>query len=77
MSTSGSQPWPAGERSIRQWRGVTLPMGLLHERAAIEFWSGVAVDVSAEETATDRARAEDDGATIAIDEAMPGADGGA
>ena len=52
-------------------------MGLLHERAAIEFWAGVAADVGAEEAATDRARAEDDGATIAIDEARPGVDGGA
>jgi DNA-binding PadR family transcriptional regulator len=71
------EPRGPGERSIQQWRGVTLPMGLLHERAAIEFWTDVAADVSAEEDATDRAPAEDDGATIAINEAGPGVDGGA
>jgi DNA-binding PadR family transcriptional regulator len=57
-----AEPRGRGARSIRQWRGVTLPMGLLHERAAVEFWTGVAADVSAEEAASDRARAEDDGA---------------
>ena len=62
-------PRGSGDRSIQQWRGVTLPMGLLYERAAIEFWASVAAGVSAEEAASDRARAEDDGATIATDEA--------
>jgi DNA-binding PadR family transcriptional regulator len=28
-------------RSVEHWRGVTLPMGLLYERAAIEFWERV------------------------------------
>ena len=32
----------AGRRSVEHWRGVTLPMGLLYERAAVEFWSSVA-----------------------------------
>ena len=27
---------------FEHWRGVTLPMGLLYERAAVEFWEGVA-----------------------------------
>ncbi|HEX7495203.1 MAG TPA: PadR family transcriptional regulator [Candidatus Limnocylindrales bacterium] len=52
-------------RSLEHWRGVTLPMGLLYERAAVEFWGGVEGSVAAEETAADRARAEDDGASIA------------
>lgn len=52
-------------RSLEQWRGVTLPMGLLYERAAVEFWGGVEGSVAAQETAADRARAEDDGASIA------------
>ncbi len=69
-------PRGSGERSIQQWRGVTLPMGVLQERAAIEFWAGVGADVSAEEAA-DRARPEDDGATIALDEEGPRVDGGA
>jgi PadR family transcriptional regulator AphA len=50
--------------SMEHWRGVTLPVGLLYERAAIEFWEGVAAGVTADETAADRARAEDDGANI-------------
>lgn len=28
--------------TVEHWRGVTLPMGLLYERAAVEFWTGVA-----------------------------------
>ena len=28
-------------RSFEHWRGVTLPMGLLYERAAVEFWERV------------------------------------
>src|SRR6478736_2493008 len=28
-------------RSLEHWRGVTLKMGLLYERAAVEFWEGV------------------------------------
>ncbi len=56
-------------RTIEHWRGVTLPMGLLYERAAIEFWEGVAAGVTAEEAAADRARAEDDGAVIASTDA--------
>ena len=61
---SGGGPG-AASLSIEHWRGVTLPMGLLYERAAIEFWEGVVAGVAAEETAADRARAEDDGASIA------------
>ena len=30
-----------GERTVETWRGETLPMGLLYERAAVDFWSGV------------------------------------
>jgi DNA-binding PadR family transcriptional regulator len=55
--------------SVEHWRGVTLPMGLLYERAAVEFWEGVAAGVAAEEAAADRARAEDDGAVIASTDA--------
>ena len=29
-------------RTVEHWRGVTLPMGLLYERAAVEFWEGIA-----------------------------------
>jgi PadR family transcriptional regulator, regulatory protein AphA len=31
-----------GQRTVEHWRGATLPMGLLYERAALEFWTAVA-----------------------------------
>jgi PadR family transcriptional regulator AphA len=30
-----------GDRTAAHWRGQTLPMGVLYERAAVEFWEGV------------------------------------
>jgi DNA-binding PadR family transcriptional regulator len=30
-----------GQRTIEHWRGATLHMGVLYERAAVEFWEGV------------------------------------
>jgi PadR family transcriptional regulator, regulatory protein AphA len=32
---------PKGERTIEHWRGETLRMGLLYERAAVDFWEGI------------------------------------
>lgn len=34
-------------RTMEHWRGVTLRMGLLYERAAVEFWDEVASSVRA------------------------------
>ena len=31
----------SGVRTVEHWRGATLPMGLLYERAAVEFWQGL------------------------------------
>jgi PadR family transcriptional regulator AphA len=31
-----------GLRTVEHWRGATLPMGILYERAAIVFWTSVA-----------------------------------
>lgn len=31
-----------GLRTVEHWRGATLPMGLLYERAAVAFWQSVA-----------------------------------
>jgi DNA-binding PadR family transcriptional regulator len=31
-----------GQRTVKHWRGETLRMGLLYERAAVEFWEDVA-----------------------------------
>ena len=36
----------ARRNTVEHWRGVTLPMGLLYERAAVEFWEGVAAGSS-------------------------------
>jgi PadR family transcriptional regulator, regulatory protein AphA len=30
-----------GERTVEHWRGQTLPMGLLYESVAVDFWNGV------------------------------------
>ncbi len=50
----GGQPLRAGLRTVAHWRGATLPMGLLYERAAVEFWSGVAEKSDEEDAADDR-----------------------
>jgi PadR family transcriptional regulator AphA len=42
-----------GERTVEHWRGETLPMGLLYERAAVEFWTGVAAKAQAATDVTD------------------------
>ncbi len=49
--------WPpsaAGSRTVDHWRGATLPMGLLYERAAVEFWSGVASSAEARDAGRER-----------------------
>jgi DNA-binding PadR family transcriptional regulator len=40
-------PVAAGLRTVEHWRGATLPMGLLYERAAVAFWSSVEDDAAA------------------------------
>jgi DNA-binding PadR family transcriptional regulator len=30
-----------GQRTVEHWRGQTLPMGLLYEGVAVDFWTGV------------------------------------
>jgi PadR family transcriptional regulator AphA len=51
-----------GHRTAERWRGETLQMGLLYERAAVAFWEGIAGSTSPAEAAATRARADDDGA---------------
>ncbi|MDQ2853730.1 MAG: PadR family transcriptional regulator [Chloroflexota bacterium] len=41
--------------TVEHWRGVTLPMGLLYERAAVEFWTGVAARKEEKEEKADSA----------------------
>jgi len=45
---------PSGRRTTERWRGETLRMGLLYERAAIAFWEGVAIGDRPPEAATER-----------------------
>jgi DNA-binding PadR family transcriptional regulator len=59
----------SAERTVEHWRGVTLPMGLLYERAAVEFWEGVAAGARVDDVSADRSRAEDDRARLASNEA--------
>ena len=44
-------------------------MGLLYERAAVEFWGGVAAGARVDDAAADRPRAEDVGARLASNRA--------
>lgn len=54
---------PEGPRSpsptVEHWRGVTLRMGLLYERAAVEFWAAVAARPSAPRSAGARTGSKD------------------
>jgi DNA-binding PadR family transcriptional regulator len=43
-------------RTFEHWRGVTLPMGLLYERAAVEFWEGIASGAPVDGASTDGSR---------------------
>jgi DNA-binding PadR family transcriptional regulator len=36
-----------GQRTVEHWRGETLRMGLLYERAAVDFWTDVVADARA------------------------------
>jgi DNA-binding PadR family transcriptional regulator len=42
----GGRASRAGSRTVEHWRGATLPMGLLYERAAVAFWAEVARDAA-------------------------------
>lgn len=53
-----------GQRTAERWRGETVRMGVLYERAAVQFWEGVAEGTEWADRVPARARAEDDGARI-------------
>jgi DNA-binding PadR family transcriptional regulator len=42
-----------GQRTAQRWRGETLRMGLLYERAAVEFWQRVASEQMGQANAND------------------------
>jgi hypothetical protein len=50
---------PSSTDKPDHWRGQALHMGVLYERAAVDFWEGVSIDVAAEEAARVRAGYED------------------
>jgi PadR family transcriptional regulator AphA len=41
-----------GLRTVEHWRGATLPMGLLYERAAVDFWTSVADNATGRDAGT-------------------------
>ncbi len=43
-----------GERTVEHWRGQTLPMGLLYEGVAVDFWTGVLAKTRAATDAADQ-----------------------
>ena len=51
-------------RTVERWRGETVRMGLLYERAAVDFWAGIVENSDPADAGAARARAEDDGARI-------------
>jgi PadR family transcriptional regulator AphA len=55
---SGSTDGGTVSPSVEQWRGVTLRMGLLYERAAVEFWAGVAARVPSGRTTAVQAQSK-------------------
>lgn len=40
-----------GDLTLEHWRGQTLRMGVLYERAAVDFWEGVTANALADEVA--------------------------
>lgn len=60
----GSRNGGPGRRTTERWRGETVRMGLLYERAALDFWAGIAGNAGLADAAAARDRAEDDGASV-------------
>ena len=51
------------DTTTERWRGETVRMGILYERAAVEFWDSLDGVAGAADAAA-RARAEDDGSPV-------------
>jgi DNA-binding PadR family transcriptional regulator len=56
LAERAGEPSDGAVRTVEHWRGVTLPMGLLYEKAAIEFWEAVADGDRVDDPATDPQR---------------------
>jgi len=50
LERGSDRPLP-GHRTLEHWRGQTLSMGVRYERAAVDFWQGVATTIAADEAA--------------------------
>lgn len=50
LERGSDRPLP-GHRTVEHWRGQTLSMGVRYERAAVDFWQGVATTIAADEAA--------------------------
>jgi len=55
----GSREPGPGHRTAERWHGETVRMGLLYERAAVDFWAGIARSAGPADAATARARTPD------------------
>ena len=60
----GSRDGRPGHRTAERWHGETVQMGLLYERAAVDFWAGVAGGTGLPEAVAPRARPEDDRTSV-------------
>lgn len=60
----GSRGAGPGDRTAERWRGETVRMGILYERASVEFWAGVAGSTDPGGIAGARGRAEDEAARV-------------
>lgn len=53
-----------GGRTTERWRGETVQMGLLYERAAVAFWAGIVESANRASGGAPRAQAPVDGAHV-------------
>jgi DNA-binding PadR family transcriptional regulator len=60
----GSRDAGPGHRTAERWHGETVRMGLLYERAAVDFWTGIAGSAGLPDAAAARARADSAGARV-------------
>jgi PadR family transcriptional regulator, regulatory protein AphA len=51
LQERGSDGTNSGNLTVEHWRGQTLRMGVLYERAAVDFWEGVTVNALDDEVA--------------------------
>lgn len=57
----GRDPSGGRQGALQRWHGHSLRMGTLYERAAVDFWEGVASDAAVDQAVSVRAKADVDG----------------